>query len=138
MKLTVVLGQKLNNDGTMTNELINRLNIGIKLFSATNSNYIAVCGGITNKKAGRSEAVTMKEYLTSKGIPEDKIIVEDKSRNTLGSAKELKKIVKGMEKVDVMHLISNRYHFERVFGNCHFIFKRNFRKANIINCESGR
>ena len=138
MKLTVVLGQKLNNDGTMTNELINKLNVGIKLFSATNSNYIAVCGGITNKKAGRPEAVTMKEYLVSKGIPEDKIIVEEKSRNTLGSAKELKKIVKGMEKVDVMHLISNRYHFERVFGNCHFIFKRNFRKANIINCESGR
>lgn len=37
-----------------------------------------------------SEAFAMKEYLTNKGISEDRIIMEDKSTNTLENIKNTK------------------------------------------------
>ncbi len=136
MDIIVVLGKRLNDDSTMTDELINRLNLGISLIN-DKIGKIAVCGGIPNKKAGISEASQMYKYLVDKGINKDMIIREEKSLTTLGNAIYFKRILKKLKiKVDALYLVSTKYHFNRKTFNCFRIFKRYFRKSNVIKCES--
>lgn len=52
-------------------------------------NYVVVSGG-QGMDEEVSEAFAMKEYLTNKGISEDRIIMEDKSTNTLENIKNTK------------------------------------------------
>ena len=136
MDIIVILGKRLNDDSTMTEELIGRLNIGINLIN-DNIKKIAVCGGIPNKKAGVSEASQMYKYLIDKGIEKDLIIKEEKSLTTLGNAVYLKRELKELKiKVSTIYLVSTKYHFERKTFNCFRIFKRCFRKCDVIKCES--
>ena len=136
MDIIVILGKRLNDDSTMTEELKERLDLGISLLNE-NIGKIAICGGIPNKEAGVSEASRMYEYLLLKGIKEGLIIKEERSLTTLGNAIYLKKILKRLDiKVDNLYLVSTKYHFERKTFNCFRIFKRTFRKSNIIKCES--
>ncbi len=135
MKITVVLGKRLNNDGTMTKELENRLDLAIKKFKETNSEYLALCGGIANKKAGVAEATLMHEYVLNKGIDENNIIVEDKSLTTWSNASNLEKILKD-QNIEKLYLVSTKYHFERKFGSCLKIFRRHFKNSEIVSFMS--
>ena len=130
MNIIVILGKRLNNDGSMTNELIKRLDLGLNLLNE-DIDYIAVCGGIANKIAGVAEATLMSKYLLDKGIDESKIIIENKSKTTLSNATRLKKILKG-KSIDNLYLVSTKYHFERKTYNCFKIFKFFFKNVNII------
>jgi uncharacterized SAM-binding protein YcdF (DUF218 family) len=88
-----------------------RLDEGIKLLKQGFSSYIIVSGG---KGAGEeiSEAEAMKNYLTSKGIDENRIIMEDKSLSTMENLKFSKAVMdsKGFKSVII---VSNKYHLKR-------------------------
>lgn len=132
MKLVVVLGHKLNDDGTMDNELYQRLELGLRTFNEVKPDYLCVCGGCPNKKAGVTEASLMFEYLINHNVPEEQIISEDKSLTTLGNAFNLKRILKG-EVVSEIYLVSSEYHFTRTnYPKCHKLFEKAFRKTKII------
>ena len=135
MIITVILGKRLNDDGTMTEELKRRLDLGINKFSETKSEYLCLCGGMPNKLAGKTEASLMNEYAKELGIDENKIIIEDKSLTTWSNARYLAKKLRKIN-IEKMYLVSTKYHFERNFANCLRIFKRHFRKCEIIKCES--
>ena len=92
MDIVVVLGKRLNDDSSMKEELIERLDLGIETFTKVNASYIAICGGAPNRKAGVSEASQMFEYLINHNIDEERIIAEDESLTTTGNARNLKKI----------------------------------------------
>ena len=134
MNIIVILGKRLNNDGSMTDELIKRLDLGLNLLN-DDIEYVAVCGGVANKQAGVAEATLMSKYLVDKGIDDSKIIVENKSKTTLSNATRLKKILKG-KTIDNLYLVSTKYHFERKTYNCFKIFKFYFKNVNIIKCMS--
>ena len=136
MKITVVLGKRLNNNGSRTLELDKRLDLAIDTYYKTSSSFLCLCGGMPNKKAGRTEASAMKEYILSKGFDESKIIIEDKSNTTWGNARFLKRIIGCADCSGTMYLVSTKYHFDRIIGSCYKIFKRNFRDAEIVRCES--
>ena len=83
----VVLGFQLNPDGTMRDELIERLKV------AANSaekypNALVVCtgGGTAAENGSATEAGRMAEWLTANGIEAGRVIAEEKSLTTAQNA----------------------------------------------------
>lgn len=77
----VILGYALADDGTMKQTLIERLNAGLKIAERYPNSKIIVSGGVP--KQGVTEAGAMSEWLISKGIAKERIILEDKSTDTV-------------------------------------------------------
>lgn len=89
-----------------------RLNDSIRLYKEGYGKYIIVSGG---KGTGEdiTEASAMKVFLLGKGIDKNKIIMEDKSKNTMENLSFSKNVMesKGF-KTGVV--VSNKYHLKRV------------------------
>ena len=60
MHVVVVLGNRMNDDGTMTGLSVKRLNAAMRFVSAFNADKIILSGGVANKKANRSEASALR------------------------------------------------------------------------------
>jgi len=134
MNIVIVLGKRLNDDSTMKEELIERLDLGIKTFNETDSSFLAVTGGKPNRKAKVTEASMMYEYLKEHDFDTSKIIVENKSLTTYSNAWRLKRILKHMN-IENIYLVSSKYHFFRdKYPKCQKVFKKYFKNVNIINC----
>ncbi|PEP91515.1 YdcF family protein [Bacillus toyonensis] len=80
----VILGSALSVDGSMSQNLIQRLKIGLDIAKKDSSSKIIVSGGAPKK--GMTEATAMSKWLISNGIDKDRIILEDKSMDTLENA----------------------------------------------------
>ena len=83
----VVLGFQLNPDGTMRDELIERLTVALHSAEKYPNAYIVCTGGGTaseNKEA--SEAGEMAKWLIAQGIEPERVIVEDNSITTAQNA----------------------------------------------------
>ncbi len=78
--IAVILGNKVNEDGTLSGRLEKRLESGIELYKKRRIEKILVSGGLG--KEGFYEGDKMKTFLISKGIPESVIIVDNKGDNT--------------------------------------------------------
>lgn len=78
--LAVILGNKVNEDGTLSIRLEKRLESGINLYKTHRIHKILVSGGLG--KEGFYEGDKMKEFLLSKGIPDSLIIVDNLGNNT--------------------------------------------------------
>lgn len=70
------------------------------------------CGGITGENQTVSEAEVIRELLAEKGIEEDRIILEDKSKTTAENFYNAKKIM-GEKKNARIALLSSSYHLLR-------------------------
>lgn len=83
----VVLGFQLNSDGSMRNELIERLNVALES-ARKYPNAFVLCtgGGTASSDETATEAGRMAEWLTGNGIESDRIIVEDLSLSTAQNA----------------------------------------------------
>lgn len=82
----IVLGKRLNDDGSMSLILKKRLDLTKNAISIFRPDFVIVSGGIANKKAGISEAMVMKTSLINDGVEEAKIILEDTSKSTIENA----------------------------------------------------
>jgi len=78
--LAVILGNKVNEDGTVSTRLQKRLESGVQLYKDQRVKKILVSGGLG--KEGFYEGSKMKEFLVSEGIPDSVIIVDNKGDNT--------------------------------------------------------
>lgn len=78
--IAVVLGNKVNEDGTLSERLEKRLETGISLYKKHRVKSILVSGGLG--KEGFYEGSKMKEYLIGKNIPDSVIIVDNNGDNT--------------------------------------------------------
>ena len=83
----VALGFQLNPDGTMRDELIERLGV-VKNSAEKYPNALIVCtgGGTAAENEAATEAGKMAEWLIENGIAEDRVIVEDRSLTTAQNA----------------------------------------------------
>ncbi len=83
----VVLGFQLNPDGTMRDELIERLTVVLNS-AAKYPHALIVCtgGGTAAENESATEAGKMAEWLIENGIAENRVIVEDKSVTTAQNA----------------------------------------------------
>ena len=83
MKVVVVLGYKLNDDASMDELLIKRLDLCLKLINEESYDKIILYGGCpTPPGLEISEAEAMSRYLIEKGVSEEMIIKENKSLTT--------------------------------------------------------
>lgn len=106
----IILGCRLYGS-TPSPFLIGRLDKGVQLYNNGYGKYIIVSGG---RGSGESvtEADAMKLYLSEKGVPADKIILEDKSVSTMTNIANSSKVMKdnGMKTAVI---VSNKYHLKR-------------------------
>ena len=132
MRVLVVLGHRLNNDGTMSAQLQERLDETLKQFKSTPFDKIILSGGVANKNAKVSEASIMSDYLTAGGIPLDKQILEDSSLTTKENAKFCASILKEL-KVKEFWLLSSACHIQRKWLNPVKLFTKSTQlKINTI------
>lgn len=83
----VVLGFQLNPDGSMKDELIERLNVALNSAKKYSKAYIVCTGGGTaEKNESATEAGEMAKWLIKKGVDKKRIIVEDNSITTAQNA----------------------------------------------------
>lgn len=78
--VAVILGNKVNEDGTLSKRLEKRLETGVELYRNKRIKKIIVSGGLG--KEGFYEGSKMREYLVTKNIPDSVIIVDNKGNNT--------------------------------------------------------
>ena len=83
----VALGFQLNEDGSMKEELIERLKVVLASAQKYPLAHIVCTGGGTAKnKKEATEAGEMAKWLQAQGIDKNRIIVEDKSITTAQNA----------------------------------------------------
>lgn len=67
----------------LSDATLRRLLTGVQIYQKTKMPILVTGGSLTGL---RPEALIMKDYLVSLGVPEEKITVEDRSRNTYENA----------------------------------------------------
>ncbi|MBQ7714242.1 MAG: YdcF family protein [Clostridia bacterium] len=108
----VVLGFQLNPDGTMKDELIERLTVALESAKKYPRSYIVCTGGGTaaeNRSA--SEAGEMAKWLAEQGVADERIIVEDNSVTTAQNAIFTYDILTSLfPSVKKLAIVSSDYH----------------------------
>ncbi len=105
----LVLGAALW-DGRPSPALRERLDLAYQMYREGWVQYLILSGGKGDE--GPSEAEGMKQYLVEKGIPPDRLLLEDKSRNTAENIANSKKIL--LERNwNQIYLITHDYHMYR-------------------------
>ncbi|WP_233788876.1 MULTISPECIES: YdcF family protein [Chryseobacterium] len=78
--IAIILGNKVNEDGTLSERLEKRLETGIELYKNHRVTKILVSGGLG--KEAFYEGDKMKEFLISNAIPDSVIFVDNYGNNT--------------------------------------------------------
>ena len=121
MKVLVVLGNRMNDDGTFSSIMLERLYKTLEV--ADDYDKIIVTGGVANPNAGIAEGDMMCQWLVENGIPMKKVLVENKSHTTKENAKYSAPIIKGLGSDDVT-LLSSAYHIDRKILNPIRLFRK--------------
>ena len=111
----VILGYKLNDDGTMQDELIGRLQTGLAAANAYPNAYVCVTGGGTAaNNPDVTEGDLMGQWLLSNGLAESRLIIEDEAGSTVGNAKNTYTILnQDYPQVKNILLVTSDYHVAR-------------------------
>lgn len=128
MKILVVLGNRMNDDGSFSDAMMDRLNK--TLVVADDFDKIVVTGGVANPMAGVAEADMMSEWLVENGIPMSKLVVENRSHTTKENAKYSAPIIKGLGAEEVT-LLSSAKHIDRKVLNPVRLFKKYTKLSTI-------
>lgn len=135
MHVLVVLGNRMNDDGTMTGLSVKRLNAAMRFAAAFGVDKIILSGGVANKKANRSEAAAMREYLANNGVAEDNLICEDQSTTTEENAKYSVPIAAKLGATEITVITSNE-HMSRNFLNPIKLFEKGLRNYPDIKLSA--
>jgi uncharacterized SAM-binding protein YcdF (DUF218 family) len=108
----IVLGAALW-DGKPSPALKERLEMALSLYRQGKVKYLIVSGGPESDRI--TEAEVMKRYLTARGVPDDRILKEDRSTNTKENLLYSKKILKDKNWTRVT-IITHDYHMYRAIN----------------------
>ncbi|WP_027308004.1 YdcF family protein [Caloramator sp. ALD01] len=106
----IVLGCRVYGK-LMSPFLMERTDKGLSLLNEGKVKYIIVSGG-KGQGEGIEEAEAMKEYLIAKGVSKEKILVENKSKNTYENLKYSKEIM-NRKNLKSAIIVSNKFHLFR-------------------------
>ena len=107
-EIAIVFGNKVNEDGTLSPRLKSRLDKALELYNDSLISFLFVSGGLG--KEGFYEGNKMKEYLVSRGVNENRIVVDNEGNTTMLTAKNFKAVYPEIESVT---LVSQFYHISR-------------------------
>lgn len=107
----IVLGLALEN-GKPTDDLISRLDTAQRYLERNPDATLILTGGNADA-SGRTEADVMRDLLLERGVPEDRMLPEDRAETT----KENFKNIAGMiDPHTPVVLITSNYHMDRAVG----------------------
>ena len=128
----VVFGHVLNDDGTMQDELIGRLELGLALSKKYPNAFIVPTGGGTAKKNKNvTEGGLMAQWFLEQGVEPSRVIPEEKAQNTVGNVENVYEILKkDYPQVNSWVVVSSDHHVPRA---CVL----SYTKCQLAACESG-
>ena len=111
----VILGLALNDDGSMRDELISRLEVGLDCARQYPNAYVLCTGGGTAKEnKTATEAGRMGDWLLENGLEENRLILEDRSLSTIENARFTLDILhRDYPQVRSIAIVSSDYHIRR-------------------------
>ena len=118
--VALVLGSKVELDGSPSPRLRARLDRTLELFRDGLFPWIIMSGGVG--KEGYDEAVVMRDYLVSRAVPAERIILDSHGDNTLASAQNTARIAQEWNFKSVF-VVSQYFHIPRArlaLQRCHF------------------
>jgi len=104
----IVLGSR-TVDGKPGANMLARLDTAYEYYSVNEDIAFIVSGGQGDDQPV-PEAFTMKEYLTGLGVPEDRVYMENRSRNTRQNFEFSKEIVDEYFTDEGVIFVTNRFH----------------------------
>jgi vancomycin permeability regulator SanA len=106
----VVLGAKVHDDGRLSSSLRDRVDTGIELYREGLVPTLVMSGGIGAN--GVDEAVAMRDYAVSLGVPADDILCDSKGVNTDATVRNTLDLL-GDGTGEVL-VVSQFYHLPRI------------------------
>ena len=144
----VILGFALNWNGSMKQELVDRLEAGLASAEKYPNALVVVTGGGTALlNPCVTEGGQMGKWMLDHGLEEDRLIVEDRAANTVGNADNTFRILSQEHpQVDSVVMVTSDYHIPRgsVLFNSRFILsalesgKEPLKIVSNAACETGR
>ena len=107
--VVVLLGNRLNDDGSISEIQKQRLQLALELEDLFKPDYYILSGGLANPAAGRTEAEAMYENLIKLGLNENKLIKENDSLTTVQNAYYSASIIKKLG-AEVVIICTSPYH----------------------------
>ncbi|SFW47631.1 protein SanA, affects membrane permeability for vancomycin [Cellulophaga fucicola] len=123
--VAVILGNKVNEDGTLSERLEKRLECGLKLYQNGQVKKIIVSGGLD--KEGFYEGDKMKEYLIKNNVPSSAVIIDNFGNNTLATVKNTIALQETLSFKSII-VVSQYFHLTRI--------KMLFKKQGFKNVSS--
>lgn len=123
--LAVILGNKVNEDGTLSKRLEKRLECGLNLYRKGRVKKILVSGGLG--KEGFYEGDKMKSFLIQNRVPDSVIIVDNAGNNTIATVDNTLKLKDSLHFRSII-VVSQYFHVSRT--------KMLFRKRCFGNVSS--
>lgn len=114
----IIHGSGLHKDGTVTQLLKDRCDKAIEVYRKDPSPPILVPSGGQGADEVCSEAMAMKNYLLSQGIPENRIEMEDQSTTTWENLKFSKTLIESFPGRHYVALVTSNYHVYRALRYC--------------------
>lgn len=113
----IILGSRINKDGTLTPLLKGRvdkaIDFGNKQYEATKKKIVYIPSGGKGNDEVMAEAEAIKNYLLEKGIKEKQILIEDKSTSTIENMKFSKNKIDELNKDAKISFSTTSYHVFR-------------------------
>ena len=122
----IVFGAAVRPDGSPSGTLRRRVRAAAAMLENSRPVRFLVTGGPVRHPS--AEGVVMRRLLMEMGVAEDRILVEDRARNTRESAKLCAAILGRRDDVAEVLLCSSRYHLPR----CRMLLR-----LNGVRCRHG-
>jgi len=123
--IAVILGNKVNEDGTLSERLEKRMERGLDLYQKGRVKKIIVSGGLG--KEGFYEGTEMRNYLIKKEVPNADIIIDNYGSNTIATVDNTLKLKDSLNFKSII-IVSQYFHLTRT--------KMLFRKRHFENVTS--
>lgn len=113
----VVLGGGIDDDGLPGLSTMTRTYLGGELLLSGKAPLLILSSGATNDSTVQSEASAMQKIALGIGIPESKIILEDKSSNTYTNAVKTQELLRqyNINSIIIVTSYAHKYRAYRVF-----------------------
>ena len=108
----LVLGASVLSDGTPSDMLRDRLDVGIALYRAGAAPKLLLSGD--NGQVEYNEVAAMLEYALAAGVPEEDVFLDHAGFSTYESVYRAKAVFR----VDRMLVVTQRYHLYRALHGC--------------------
>lgn len=132
----IVLGARVDGDGSPTPMLKRRLDRALGLYEEGYAPAIITCGA-QGRDEPMPEADAMKQYLVAQGVPAGQIIAESRSYSTVESLANAKAIMEA-EGFDAAMIVSSDYHLWRALTMCRDMGLNATSGAGALNAETLR